>query len=204
MCTGIRIVRPLFADPEGRVGRELVALAPVELLARPNQPEDPLLDQVEQRQVLTLVLLRDRDDEPQVRIHEPLLRLEVPALDRLGDLDLLLRREQRVTADLVEEELQGVGRLARDVAVRDLRLLDAVAAAVVRHLEAARLDPLVHGRDLLLVELEVLDRLAELGEVHAADLLALVDQGIDSVCERVGHLRFSTPFQAAGKRRDYG
>ena len=112
-----------LADPERRVRRELVALAPVELLAGADQPEDALLDQVEQRQLLPLVLLRDRDDQAQVRVDEPLLRLEVAALDRLGDLDLLVGGQQRMPADLVEEELQGVGGLAGDVAVRDLRLL---------------------------------------------------------------------------------
>src|SRR5207248_2493998 len=38
-----------LADPKGRVGRELVAPAPVELLAGADQAEDALLDEVEQR-----------------------------------------------------------------------------------------------------------------------------------------------------------
>jgi hypothetical protein len=92
---------------------------------------------VEQRQVLALVLLRDRDHQAQVGVHEPLLRVEIAALDRLGDLDLLISREQGVTADLVEEELQRVRRLAGDVAVGHLRLSDTVAAAIVGDLEPA-------------------------------------------------------------------
>src|SRR5205823_7491879 len=75
-------------DPERRVGRELVAAAPVELLAGADQPEDPLLDQVEQRQLVALVLLRDRDDEPEVGVDHLLLGLQVAALDALGELDL--------------------------------------------------------------------------------------------------------------------
>ena len=110
-----------LADPEGRVGRELVALAPVELLGRADQAEDALLDQVEQRQLLALVLLRDRDDEPQVRVDHALLRLEVALLDPLGELDLLVGGQQRVAADLVEEELERVGRRGRQLAVAERR-----------------------------------------------------------------------------------
>src|SRR5439155_22782898 len=70
-------------DPPGRVGRELEAAAPVELLDRADQSDDPLLDQVEQREAVPLVLLRDRDDEPEVRVDHPLLRRRVALLDRL-------------------------------------------------------------------------------------------------------------------------
>jgi hypothetical protein len=52
-----------LADPERRVGRELVALAPVELLGGAHEAEDALLDEVEQRQVVGRVLLGQRDDE---------------------------------------------------------------------------------------------------------------------------------------------
>ena len=52
-------------------------------------------------------------------------------------LDLLLGGEQGMAADLVEEELERVRGRAGDVAVLHLRLLDAVAAAVVRDLEPA-------------------------------------------------------------------
>ena len=62
-----------LADPEGRVGGELVALAPVELLGGADQPEDALLDEVEQRQVVGRVLLGERDDQAQVRVDQPLL-----------------------------------------------------------------------------------------------------------------------------------
>src|SRR4051812_26043940 len=45
-------------DPQGRVGRELEALAPVELLGRANQAEHALLDEVAERQAVALVLAR--------------------------------------------------------------------------------------------------------------------------------------------------
>src|SRR5207344_2133070 len=55
-----------LANPPGRVGRELVAAAPVELLDRAVQAERALLDQVEERQALVAVVLGDRDDQAQV------------------------------------------------------------------------------------------------------------------------------------------
>ena len=59
-----------LADPERGVGGELVALAPVELLGGADQPEDALLDQVEQRQVVALVFAGVGDHQPQVRVHQ--------------------------------------------------------------------------------------------------------------------------------------
>src|ERR671928_61201 len=75
-----------LTDPPRRVGRELVAPAPVELLDRPDQPQRPLLDQVEERQALVAVVLRDRDDEAEVGLDHPLLRLLVAALDPPADV----------------------------------------------------------------------------------------------------------------------
>ena len=59
-----------LADPPRGVGRELEALAPVELLDGVHQAEVALLDEVEQRQARRLVLLGDRHDQAQVRLHE--------------------------------------------------------------------------------------------------------------------------------------
>src|SRR5439155_1522751 len=63
-----------LADPPGRVGRELVAAAPVELLDRAVEAERSLLDEIEERNAEAAVALRDRHDETQVRLdHAPLL-----------------------------------------------------------------------------------------------------------------------------------
>ena len=78
-----------LTDPPGRVGRELVALAPVELLRCAVEADDALLDQVEERHVVALVALRDRDDQAQVRVDHLLLRCEVAALDALRERDLV-------------------------------------------------------------------------------------------------------------------
>src|SRR5919201_3010194 len=53
--------RDRLPDPPGRIGRELVAAAPVELLDRADEAQRPFLDQVEEGQALVAVVLRDRD-----------------------------------------------------------------------------------------------------------------------------------------------
>src|SRR5271154_107651 len=98
-----------LTDPPRRIGGELEALAVVELLGRAYEPEGPLLDQVEERQPLIAVVLGDRHDESQVRLDHLLLRVEVAALDPLGEIDLLLSRQQAHLADVLQEQLQRVG-----------------------------------------------------------------------------------------------
>src|SRR5689334_18653059 len=112
--------RPLagLTDPPGGVGRELEPLAPVELLDGAVQPDHALLDEVQQRQVLPLVALGDRDHQAQVGVDHALLGLAVATLDALRERDLLRRGEQRVAAGAVHEERERIGR-ARRGGVRD-------------------------------------------------------------------------------------
>jgi hypothetical protein len=163
-------------DPEGRVRRELVALAPVELLGGADQPEDALLDQVEERELLALVLLRDRDDEPQVRVDHALLRPEVALLDPLRELDLLVGRQERIAPDLVEEELEGIGGRHRQLAVPERRGLHPGAPAVVAQFDAVRLHVRLQRDDVVVSELEGLHQLVELRQVDATALVAAGDQ----------------------------
>src|ERR1043165_9486183 len=95
-----------LANPPGRVRRELVALAPIELLGRAVQADDALLDEVQQRDVMTLVALRDRDDAAKVRVDHALLRSGVALLDALREVDLVGSRQQLVATGGVHEELQ--------------------------------------------------------------------------------------------------
>src|SRR5215208_16902 len=99
-----------LTDPPRRVGGELEALAVVELLRGADEAERALLDQVQERQALVAVVLRDRDDQAEVRLDHLLLRVEVAALDALGEVDLFLRGEQADLADVLEEQLQRVRR----------------------------------------------------------------------------------------------
>ena len=110
-----------LANPPRGVRRELVALAPVELLGRTDEADRPLLDQVEERKALVAVALRDRDDETKIRLDHLLFGTVVAALDALGDLDLLRGRQQIDLAHVLEEDLQRVGRVLRDA--RFLHLL---------------------------------------------------------------------------------
>ena len=113
-----------LADPPGGVRGELVALAVVELLDRPDQAQRPLLDQVEERQPATQIPLRDRHDEPQVRLDHVLLRRHVAALDALRERDLLVGGQQRHLPDLAQVEPERVERrLDREVELRGRRRL---------------------------------------------------------------------------------
>ena len=98
-----------LADPPGRIGGELEALAVVELLGRAHEPDRSLLDQVEEGQALVAIPLGDGDDEAQVGLHHRLLGAVVAALDPLRELDLLGSGQERNLADVLEEELQRVG-----------------------------------------------------------------------------------------------
>ena len=125
---------------------------------------------------MPLVALRDRDDQAQVRVDHLILRLEIPALDPLGELDLLLLRQQRVAPDLLHEELQRVGRRHGEVAVDvgGLRL----TAAVVAQLDPAAFDLLVEVLDLLLAQLECLDERVDLRVLEALELLTTFEEGL--------------------------
>jgi hypothetical protein len=103
--TGDRTLDRL-SDPPGRVRRELEPLPPVELLDRAVEADDAVLDQVAERHTVAAVALRDVDDEPEVAVDHSLLRREIAALDPLRERDLLRRSQQRVAADLVQEELE--------------------------------------------------------------------------------------------------
>ena len=181
-----------LADPPGRVGRELEALAVVELLGRAHEAQRALLDQVQERQALVAVVLGDRDDQAQVGLDHLLLGVEVAALDPLGQVDLLLRGQQPHLADVLEEQLQGVGRHVRLEVERGLGLAPAALVGRALHLGGRRrrvdlldeldlglLEEAVQLLDVGLVEVQLGDGGGDLGVREHADLLALVDEALD-------------------------
>jgi hypothetical protein len=97
-----------LANPPGRIGRELEAAPPVELLDRPVEADRALLDQVEERNAEPAVALGDRDDEAQVRLDHAPLRGGIAALDPFGECDLLRCSQEPTTPDLDEKQLEGV------------------------------------------------------------------------------------------------
>jgi hypothetical protein len=174
MCTGMRIVRALSAIArvtawrihQVAYGRELVALAVVELLDRADQAERALLDQVEEAQAAAEVRLGDRDDQPQVGLDHLGLRAHVAALDPLGQVDLLVGGQQRHLADLAQVEPQRVERrLHGQVELRPLLLLGQRRLLVRRMLVCLALHQLdgvvdqvrVEVLDLLFGELDLLE-----------------------------------------------
>ena len=172
-----------LADPPGRVGRELEAAAPVELLDGAVEAERALLDQVEERDAEAAVALGDRDDQPQVRLDHPPLGGQVAALDRLREHDLLGRGQQLVAADVGQEELQAVGRA-------DERLRRAARAAFsgsafsalllgqrLAHLEADGLELARQLLDLVVGEVVLERECLELGRLDEAALFGAFEQG---------------------------
>ena len=176
-----------LADPPRRVGRELEAAAPVELLDRAVQPERSLLDQVEERNAEPAVALRDRDDQAQVRLDHAALRARVAALDRLREHHFVGGGEQLVPADVGEEELQAVGRAARrrsGLGGGELRLLLLFLLRLGGRRGGRRRDlepdALELGRqlfDVLVVQVELERERLELGGLQVAALLRGLDHG---------------------------
>jgi hypothetical protein len=169
----------------------------VELLDRADQPDDPLLDQIEQCQLVSLPLLRDRDDEPQVRVDHQLLRVVIAALDPLRQLDFLGGGQQAVAPHLVQEELQRVGRRVGQVAVQDLRPVGGGAAAIVLHLDPVRLQLLVERSGLVLVEMGGLHERVDLRQLDAARGLEPLHERAHVVWQRTGHDRPFSPGSSA-------
>src|SRR5215213_5430641 len=181
-----------LADPPRRVGRELEPLAVVELLRGAHQAERALLDEVQERQALVAVVLGDRDDQAQVGLDHLLLRVEVAALDAACEVDLLLGGEQPDLADVLQEQLKGVGGHVRLEVDRRLGL---AASALVRRalhmrrgdggidllddLDLGLLEEAVELLDVRLVQVDLGDRGLDLGERQDAHLLPLEQQTLD-------------------------
>ncbi len=84
-----------LADPPRCIRRELESLAPVELLDGVHEAQVAFLDEIQKWQAGRLVLLGDRHDEAEVRLHELSLRPCSVALD-LAQLAASVRVQRRV------------------------------------------------------------------------------------------------------------
>src|SRR5450432_2473170 len=101
---GQRALDRLFDPPRG-VRAELAALGGIETLDGFHQADVALRDEVEQWQTEVGVIVRDFDDETQVRANNQSARFFVAFLDFRGELDLLQRREERDLTDLAQINL---------------------------------------------------------------------------------------------------
>ena len=168
-----------LADPPGGVRRELEAAPVVELLDGADQAEDPLLDQVEERQPQAPVALRVRHDEPQVRLDHPILGALVASLDPLGQLDLLDGGEQRALRDVAQEELQRIARGLGDRGRVDRSRRLVGAARGVEHLDATALGLGVERIEGAFLQIELLDGSGDLAELEGAVVLSLLEQRVE-------------------------
>src|SRR5262245_14293447 len=111
--------RDRLADPPRRVRRKLESASVVELLDGPDEPQRPLLDQVEEGEAAPEVPLRDGHDQAEVRLDHVLLRRHVTPLDELRQRDLLIGRQEWDLPDLAQVEAQRVERrLHREIELR--------------------------------------------------------------------------------------
>src|SRR6266567_9581455 len=178
-----------LADPPSRVGRELVALAVVELLDRPDQAERALLNQIEEAEAAAEIRLRDRDDEAEVRLDHLRLRGHLAALDPLREVNLLVGGQKRDLADLAQVEAERVERrLDGQVELWRLHLFFCEVRLLVRGmLMGLALDELdavidqigVEVFDLLLAELDFLEPGSDLVVVEDSLLETLLDQPLE-------------------------
>src|SRR5262245_46055825 len=170
-----------LSDPPGCVGRELEAAAPVELLDGAVQPQRSLLDQVEERNAEPAIALRNRDDEPEVRLDHAALGEHVAALDRLRERDFLGSSEQLVAPDVREEELKRVGRADDDIRIGSLllglRRLRILLGPRLRDLEADRLELPRQLLDVSVVEVVLERERLELRRLDVTALFGGLDQG---------------------------
>ena len=102
-----------LADPPDGVADELDAVVGIELPGRRHQPHVPLLDQVQEGHPPVLVLLGHGDHEAEVGADQQVKGPLVARAGAPGDPLLLVGAQQRVPAQVVQVEVQGIPDLAR-------------------------------------------------------------------------------------------
>ena len=109
------------------------------------------------------------------------LRVAVPALDALREVDLLGGRQQVEAVDLPEEELERVRGDRRKGVVRVGDLLGDLAPAVVLQLDPTGLDLVEHVFDRAVRQIQLLCELSDLGQLDAARLVSVREQRPDAL-----------------------
>ena len=99
ICNGSR---NSLTDPPSSIGGKLVSFSIVELFHSLDQTQIALLNQIQKQHSTAYIPLCDADHQTQVRLCKALLRILIPQLHPLCQFDLLLRREQRHLADLLQ------------------------------------------------------------------------------------------------------
>jgi hypothetical protein len=92
-------------DPPRGVGAQFATLRRVKTFDGLHQADISFRNQVEQRETKVRVVVRDLDDQAQVRTNHERARFAVALLDLRGELDLLIGRQERDLPDLAEINL---------------------------------------------------------------------------------------------------
>ncbi len=95
-------------DPPGGVSGELKTFCVVELVNRFDEPEVPLLNQIEELHSPADITLGDADNEAQVRLGEPLFGPHIVLRYPNREFDFLLGCQKGHPADFLEVNLDGV------------------------------------------------------------------------------------------------
>src|SRR5258708_537737 len=168
-----------LADPPRRVGRELVAAAILELVYRLHQADVALLNQVEELQPAVRVLLRDRDDQPEVGLDQLLFRLlglRLAARDRLERAHQLLGRLLEFVRHRLDLDLQVLLLLEEVLPLLVLQLRPPVLHRQLP-LEVSDLTLEAHDRFDLVLDLVDHPALDGLGELDFPEQLRQEDVG---------------------------
>ena len=145
------------------------------------RPERALLDQIQERDTQTAIPLRDRHDEPKVRLDHHPLRHRVATLDLLRERHLLGGGQQLVATDVGEEQLQAVSGTRERLRLPDLRLgglllLLGGLGLRVTDLEPDRLELTCQRLRVMRSQLVLGDECVELGRLDETALLGAFDE----------------------------
>ena len=148
------------------------------------------------RETLVAVVLRDRDDEAQIALDHPPLGLHVPALDPLGELDLVRGGEERMAPDLAQKELEGIRRGLEDLrGPRRRRRLPRWLLDDLDDLDIALFELAMDELDVCRIELEGVEHLGNIGRLEEAGSFAALQEVLDLlVLKSVGFVGHSVEY----------
>jgi hypothetical protein len=105
-----------LTDPPGCIGRKLESSIWIEFINCSEKSYIALLDEIEESESTTHILLGDRYDESEIGFCETLASLLISLLDEMSESDLFFCIDEVKSSDLIE--------IHTDRVIRDLREVD--------------------------------------------------------------------------------